>query len=93
MKYIGFHEVFIKDAQIHLTRIEFNLLQILIKSPGQIFSRAQLSEKLRGFSNIAYDRSIDAHIKNIRRKIEPDPSNPQYIITEYAIGYKFSNEL
>ena len=86
------HTVLIKHEQIHLTRIEFNLLQILMQSPGQIFSRVQLSENLHGYTNLGYDRSIDAHIKNLRKKIESDPANPYYILTEYAVGYKFTNE-
>jgi two-component system alkaline phosphatase synthesis response regulator PhoP len=77
---------------IHLTRLEFNLLEILAGQPGQIFSRARLLEKLHGVSFDGYDRSVDAHIKNLRRKIETDPANPVYILTVYGIGYKFNDE-
>jgi two-component system alkaline phosphatase synthesis response regulator PhoP len=77
---------------IHLTRLEFNLLEILAGQPGQIFSRARLLEKLHGISFDGYDRSVDAHIKNLRRKIEADPADPSYILTVYGIGYKFNDE-
>jgi len=80
------------DENIHLTRLEFNLLEILAGQPGQIFSRSQLLEKLHGVSFDGYDRSVDAHIKNLRRKIEADPANPAYILTVYGLGYKFNDE-
>ena len=86
------HSVVLAGESIHLTRIEFNLLETMARHPGQIFPRAQLLENLHGVAYIGYDRSIDAHIKNLRRKIEEDPANPKYILTVYAIGYKFSDE-
>jgi two-component system, OmpR family, alkaline phosphatase synthesis response regulator PhoP len=81
------------DENIHLTRFEFNLLQILAQHPGQIYSRAHLLEKLHGIAFDGYDRSVDAHIKNLRRKIETDPAEPRYILTVYGVGYKFNDEL
>ena len=86
------HSLSVAGEQIHLTRIEFNLLETLTRHPGQIFSRAQLLENLHGVAYVGYDRSIDAHIKNLRRKIEADPANPKYILTVYAVGYKFNDE-
>lgn len=86
------HSLILSNESIHLTRIEFNILQKLMQHPGQIFSRAQLLENLHGVAYLGFDRSIDAHVKNIRRKIEPDPTNPIYILTVYAVGYKFSDE-
>ena len=86
------HSVVLAGESIHLTRIEFSLLETMARRPGQIFSRAQLLENLHGVAYIGYDRSIDAHIKNLRRKIEKDPANPKYILTVYAVGYKFSDE-
>ncbi len=86
------HSVVLAGESIHLTRIEFNLLETMTRHPGQIFSRAQLLENLHGVAYIGYDRSIDAHVKNLRRKIEEDPANPKYILTVYAVGYKFSDE-
>ncbi len=78
---------------VHLTRIEFNLLAFFAQHPGQAFSRERLLEQLHGYSHDGFDRSIDAHVKNLRRKIEPDPSNPTYILTVYGIGYRFSDEV
>ncbi len=78
---------------LHLTRIEFNLLALLAQHPGQAFSRQRLLEQLHGFSHDGFDRSIDAHVKNLRRKIEPDLSNPTYILTVYGIGYRFNDLL
>jgi two-component system alkaline phosphatase synthesis response regulator PhoP len=74
---------------IVLSRTEFELLAILAQSAGQVFTREKLLEHLHGYSDTAYARSIDAHIKNIRKKIEHDPANPQYILTVFGIGYKF----
>jgi two-component system alkaline phosphatase synthesis response regulator PhoP len=76
---------------LNLTRIEFNLLVALARHPGQTFSRAQLLDRLHGVAYEGYDRSIDAHIKNLRRKIEPDPGSPRYILTVYGVGYKFTD--
>lgn len=86
------HSVRLAGESIHLTRIEFNLLEIFARQPGQIFSRAQLLENLHGVAGLSYDRSIDAHIKNLRRKIEEDPANPRYILTVYGVGYKFAHD-
>jgi two-component system alkaline phosphatase synthesis response regulator PhoP len=78
---------------IELSRIEFNLLTILAQHPGLTFTRAQLLERIHGYAFDGYDRSIDAHVKNLRRKLEPDPSEPRYIITVFGVGYKFNDEL
>ena len=87
------HRVTLGEDQIHLTRIEFKVLAVLAQHPGQTFSRAQLLDRLHGTVFEGYDRSFDAHIKNLRRKIEGDPSNPQYILTVYGVGYKFTDEV
>ena len=87
------HRVTLEGNQIHLTRIEFMILAMLAKHPGQTFSRAQLLDRLHGTVFEGVDRSIDAHIKNLRRKIERDPSDPHYILTIYGVGYKFTDEL
>jgi len=78
---------------IHLTRSEFNLLAILAQHPGQTFSRAQLLDRVHGVAYEGFDRSIDAHVKNLRRKLEPDPTEPRYVLTVYGIGYKFADEV
>ena len=78
---------------IHLTRSEFNLLAILAQHPGQTFSRAQLLDRVHGVAYEGFDRSIDAHIKNLRRKLEPDPAEPLYVLTVYGVGYRFTDEV
>jgi len=77
---------------IHLTRTEFDILSILIKHAGQTLSRSQLVDNLHGVRIDGFDRSIDAHIKNLRKKIEQDPEMPIYIQTVYGVGYKFNDE-
>ena len=83
----------LKDEIIHLTRSEFLLLETLVKHPGQPLSREQLLEKLHGVVFDGVDRSVDSHIKNLRRKIETDPADPIYIQTVYGFGYKFQGDL
>jgi DNA-binding response OmpR family regulator len=74
---------------VDLTPTEFQLLATLIRQPGRIFSREQLLEAVHGVAFDGYDRSVDSHVKNIRRKIEPDPRKPRYIQTVYGVGYRF----
>jgi len=76
-------------APVVLTPTEFKLLQCLAEHPGQIFSRLQLVNIILGYDFDGYDRTIDAHIKNIRHKIEEDPREPSYIKTVYGVGYRF----
>lgn len=73
---------------IDLTPTEFELLATLARQPGRIFTRAQLLDAVRGVSFDSYERAIDAHIKNLRRKIEPNPNDPRYIMTVYGVGYR-----
>jgi len=74
-----------------LTSTEFELLSTLARQPGRVFTRAQLLDAVHGVAFESYERAIDAHIKNIRRKIEPTPSEPRYILTVYGVGYKFAD--
>jgi two-component system alkaline phosphatase synthesis response regulator PhoP len=74
---------------VDLTPTEFHLLAALARQPGRIFSREQLLEAVHGVAFEGYDRSIDSHVKNIRRKLEPDPHRPRYIQTVYGVGYRF----
>ena len=78
--------------EIELTATEFQLLQALTSQPGRIFTRAQLLDAVHGVAIESYERAIDAHIKNIRRKLEPVPHEPRYIQTVYGVGYRFSDE-
>ncbi|HTP00147.1 MAG TPA: response regulator transcription factor [Anaerolineales bacterium] len=75
-----------------LTPTEFELLAALAAQPGRVFSRAQLLETIHGVAFESYERAIDAHVKNIRRKIEVKPAEPRYIVTVYGVGYKFSDK-
>jgi len=75
---------------ISLTRTEFNLLLVFAGHPGQVFSRDLLLERLHDVQYDGFDRSIYAHVKNLRRKLEPDPANPIYLITVYGVGYRFA---
>jgi DNA-binding response OmpR family regulator len=77
-------------ASIDLTPTEFQLVAALARKPGRILTRAQLLDAVRGDDAEAFDRAIDTHIKNIRRKIEPDSRRPRYILTVYGMGYKFA---
>ncbi len=80
-----------RDGQpLGLTRAEFRLLGVLALQPGRVFSRDQLIEKALGEDFDGYERTIDAHIRNLRRKIEPDPAHPRYVKTVYGAGYTFA---
>ncbi|OGO63612.1 MAG: DNA-binding response regulator [Chloroflexi bacterium RBG_19FT_COMBO_50_10] len=73
-----------------LTPSEFSLLGTLMASPGRVFSRLELLDRLQGTAYEGYERTIDVHVRNLRAKIEPDASNPQYIETVYGAGYRFA---
>jgi DNA-binding response OmpR family regulator len=76
------------DSNIELTPIEFDLLKVLGENPGRVYSRMQLLDKIQGDAYEGYERTIDSHIKNLRKKLELDPEHPRYIITVYGVGYK-----
>lgn len=81
----------IKSGQpVELTPTEFRILELLAANPGRVFSRLQIAEQTQGFSFEGYERTIDAHIKNLRRKIEDNPKEPVYIQTIYGIGYRMT---
>jgi len=75
-----------------LTPTEFELLAAMARHPGRVFTRSQLLNVVHGIAFESYERAIDAHIKNIRHKIEPQPSEPRYILTVYGVGYKFADQ-
>jgi two-component system alkaline phosphatase synthesis response regulator PhoP len=83
------HEAWFLDRPLNLTSIEFKLLGVLVKEPGRVFSRASLIEEALGYDFEGFDRTIDVHILNLRRKLEPDANHPRYIKTVYGVGYKF----
>ena len=84
------HEGFLTGKPLNLTTVEFKLLAALIKEPGRVFSRAQLIENALGHDFEGFDRTIDVHVLNLRRKLEPDPGHPRYIKTIYGAGYKLA---
>jgi two-component system alkaline phosphatase synthesis response regulator PhoP len=86
------HEVSQDGDIIDLTPTEFELLSTLADQPGRAFSRLQLLETTQGTAFEGYERTIDAHIKNLRAKIEPDPKKPKYIETVFGIGYRFARQ-
>ena len=83
-------EVRIAGRRVELTATEFQLLAHAARHPGRVFTRSQLLDAIHGVAFEAYERAIDAHVKNIRRKIEPDPRMPRYLQTVYGVGYRFA---
>ena len=80
----------VKDRPLDLTPTEFELLATLARQPGRVFTRAQLLDSIRGVEVDSFDRAIDTHVKNLRRKLEPDPGNPKYVLTVHGVGYKLA---
>jgi DNA-binding response OmpR family regulator len=85
-------QVFRSGQAIELTAMEFDLLKVMAENPGRVFSRMQLLDNAQGIAYEGYERTIDSHIKNLRKKIEPDPSTPKYITTIYGVGYKMEEK-
>ncbi len=77
---------------IELTPTEFTLLATLARQPGRIFTRSQLLDALHGVAFECYERAIDSHVKNLRRKLEPDPRPPRYVLTVYGVGYRLADD-
>lgn len=84
--------VTVNDLVVDLTPTEFELLLHLARSPGRVYTRAQLLDALHGVAFESYERAIDAHVKNLRRKLEPDPAHPEHLLTVYGVGYKYADE-
>jgi DNA-binding response OmpR family regulator len=85
--------VTVADREVEaLTPTEFELLTAMARHPGRVFTRAQLLNAVHGVAFESYERAIDAHVKNIRRKIEPQPGEPRYVLTVYGVGYKFADK-
>ena len=79
------------DAPVELTPTEFQLLATLVREPGRVFTRAQLQDAIHGGGADVVDRAIDAHVKNLRRKLEPEPGRPRYVLTVHGVGYRFTD--
>jgi two-component system alkaline phosphatase synthesis response regulator PhoP len=86
------HEVLVDGRLVDLTPTEFELLRALMENPSHAFTRSELIEKSLGYTYEGLDRTLDSHIKNLRRKIEPNPAEPTYIQTVYGVGYRLRPE-
>jgi len=85
-------EVELNGKKLTLTSVEFKILATFLREPGRVFDRMEIIDKAFGYDFESFDRAIDVHIYNLRRKIEPDPKHPRYIKTVYGAGYKLSEE-
>ncbi len=86
------HQVRLGGTPLELTPTEFRLLEVLMRQPGRVFSRLQLLDHVQGEAFEGYERTIDAHVKNLRQKIEGDPQHPTRVLTVYGVGYKFAEQ-
>jgi len=84
--------VTVDERVVELTPTEFQLLATLARESGRVFTRSQLLDAVHGIAFESYERAIDAHVKNIRRKLEPDPAHPRYLLTVYGVGYRFAEQ-
>jgi DNA-binding response OmpR family regulator len=82
--------VMVSGRYVDLTPSEFDLLATLMSTPGRVYSRMELLDRIQGTAFEGYERTIDVHVKNLRTKIEPDPKSPKYIETVYGVGYRFT---
>ncbi len=82
------HEVRHAGRLVELTPTEFDLLRVLAEAPGRVYSRMQLLDRVQGYAYEGYERTIDSHIKNLRKKLEPNPDRPRYVVTVRGVGYK-----
>ena len=87
------HEASVAGRPLSLTPIEFRLLGVLTREPEKVFSRAELIDRVFGYDFEGFDRTVDVHIRNLRRKLEADPDHPRYIKTVYGAGYRFGGEV
>ena len=81
----------VSGRSIDLTPTEFSILATMARDPGRVFTRSQLLDAVHGVAIESYERAIDAHVKNIRRKLEPDPARPRYLLTVYGVGYRVAD--
>jgi DNA-binding response OmpR family regulator len=82
--------VSVSGRRVELTPTEFALLLALARQPGRVLTRGQLLDAIHGVASESFERAIDAHVKNIRRKLEPDPRSPRYVETVFGVGYRFA---
>ena len=82
----------VSGRPVELTATEFQILATMAREPGRVFTRSQLLDAVHGVAFESYERAIDAHIKNIRRKLEPDPARPRFVQTVYGVGYRVAEQ-
>ncbi|HJW22294.1 MAG TPA: response regulator transcription factor [Candidatus Limnocylindrales bacterium] len=85
------HEVSVAGRTVDLTATELGIVATLAAQPGRVFTRSQLLDAVHGVAFESYERAIDAHVKNIRRKLEPDPHAPRYVLTVHGVGYRLAD--
>ena len=85
--------VIVGTRWVVLTPSEFAILSVLMAAPGQVFTRLDLLERIKGSSFENVERTVDVHIRNLRTKVEPDPASPRYVLTVFGVGYRFNDEL
>ena len=83
--------VAVAGRPVELTPTEFQLLAAMVRQPGRVFTRGQLLDAVHGVAFESYERAVDAHVKNLRRKIEPTPGHPRYLLTVHGVGYRFAD--
>jgi DNA-binding response OmpR family regulator len=84
--------VTVAGRAVELTPTEFQLLAALARQPGRVFTRGQLLDAIHGVAIESYERAIDAHVKNIRKKLEPEPGKPRYVLTVHGVGYRLADD-
>jgi len=89
---VGRRRISVAGRHVDLTPTEFELLRAFVREPGRVFTRSQLLDAVHGVAFESYERAIDAHVKNIRRKIEPSAGHPRYLLTVHGVGYRFADE-
>lgn len=89
---MGKHSVTLGNLPVELTPTEFDLLATFMQNPGRAFTRMQLLDRVQGQAYEGYERTVDAHIKNLRQKLGDDPQKPRYILTVFGVGYKFGED-
>ena len=80
------------DKPVELTYVEFEILSVLARHPGRVYTRDMLLDRIWGDSAFRDQRTIDVHIRHLREKLEPDPKNPEYLLTVRGVGYRFKDE-
>jgi DNA-binding response OmpR family regulator len=88
----GAHLARVRGQAVELTPMEFDLLETLMSNPGRAFSRMELLERVQGYAYDGYERTVDVHVKNLRKKIEPNPAEPHYLLTVFGVGYRFNHQ-